>query len=284
MVVTDIDDARLARAAQVIPPEEGARQGVQLVYMNTAGVSDPVAALKALNGGKGYDDVMVFAPVRPVVEQGDALLGIDGCMNFFAGPSDQQFSANFNFYNVHYNATHIVGTSGGNTDDLIESLDMMAGHRINPASMITHVGGLNAAAETTLHLPHIPGGKKLIYTHVDLPLTALADFGTLGKDDPFYADLAKISDQLAGQPWEVRVEKIVVDKVTLDQIVFNVDGLDVKDLSGSLSIGLNYSGRVIRTETPPKAKKPEPAQENDQKGKQAPTAGEPPKVKVSFKS
>jgi len=57
-----------------------------------------------------------------VVEQGDRLLARDGCLNFFAGPTDTEFSAMFNFYNVHYASTHIVGTSGGNTSDLIEAL------------------------------------------------------------------------------------------------------------------------------------------------------------------
>ena len=46
-----------------------------------------------ITGGKGYDDVFVFAPVAAVIEQGDALLGFDGCLNFFAGPDNPQFKA-----------------------------------------------------------------------------------------------------------------------------------------------------------------------------------------------
>ena len=46
---------------------------------------------------------------------------------------------------------------------MIESLELTAAKRINP---VTHIGGLDAAAETTLNLPKIPGGKKLIYTHL----------------------------------------------------------------------------------------------------------------------
>ena len=65
-----------------------------------------------------------------------------------------------------YNSTHVMGTTGGNTADMIESLELTAAKRIDPAVMVTHIGGLNAAAETTLNLPKIPGGKKLIYTPV----------------------------------------------------------------------------------------------------------------------
>ena len=54
-----------------------------------------------------------MAPVRPLIEQGDAILTKDGCLNFFAGPSNTEFMAELNFYNVHYAFHHIVGTSGG---------------------------------------------------------------------------------------------------------------------------------------------------------------------------
>ncbi|GHV89956.1 oxidoreductase [Spirochaetia bacterium] len=198
LVVTDIDDARLARAAAIFSPAEAQKYGVQLEYVNTKEMADPAASLKELNGGKPFNDVFVYAPVKPVVELGDKLLGNDGCLNFFAGPTDPAFSALFNFYAVHYESHHLVGTSGGNTDDMKESLAMMADGRINPSSLITHVGGLNTVPETTINLDKIPGGKKLIYTHKKLPLTAIADFAEKGKTDPFYAALSEITGRNKG--------------------------------------------------------------------------------------
>src|SRR5690606_27403217 len=140
----------------------------------TGNVDSPVELLREITGGEGYDDVFVFAPVKAVVEQGDAILGFDGCLNFFAGPGDTNFSALFNFYNVHYAYTHIVGTSGGNNNDMVEALDIMS-KGLDPAGLITHIGGLNAVAEATNNLPNIPGGKKLIYTHIDMPLTPITE-------------------------------------------------------------------------------------------------------------
>ncbi len=191
LVVTDIDQARLDRAASIYTPEEAAAHGVKLVYLNTR-VDDPTALLLAQNDGRGYDDVLVFAPVAAVIEQGDSILGQDGCLNFFAGPTNPKLSAQFNFYNVHYAAHHIVGTSGGNTADMVEALDMIAEGKLNPAGMITHIGGLDAVIDTTLNLPKIPGGKKLIYTGISLPLTAIDDFAQLGKTDPLFAELDKL--------------------------------------------------------------------------------------------
>jgi L-sorbose 1-phosphate reductase len=211
LVVTDIDDARLARAASIYTVEEAAKNGVKLLYVNTGGMEKPEEYLQSLTNGKGYDDVMVFAPVKPVVELGDKILGRDGCLNFFAGPSNPAFSADFNFYNVHYNSTHVVGTSGGNTDDMIESLDMMAKGLINPSSMITHIGGMNSVVATTLTLPKIPGGKKLIYTNIDMELTAITDFREKGKTDPMFAGLADIAEKNNGL-WCAEAEQYLLEK------------------------------------------------------------------------
>ena len=187
-VVTDIDQARLDRAASLYTVEFAAERGIELHYVNTA-VENPVELLRGITGGEGYDDVVVMAPVPAVIQQADAILGFDGCLNFFSGPSKPDFSAPLNFYNVHYSATHIVGTSGGNTDDMKEALYLM-GKGMDPAGLVTHIGGLNAVVDTTLNLPSIPGGKKLIYTHIDMPLTAIADFGKVGK--PVFDNLDRI--------------------------------------------------------------------------------------------
>jgi threonine dehydrogenase-like Zn-dependent dehydrogenase len=210
LVVTDIDDTRLKRAASIYTVDEARKLGVELRYVNTKNMADPIAALRELTGGTGYDDVFVFAPVRPVVEQGDRILAYDGCLNFFAGPTNNQFSAEVNFYDIHYSSHHVVGTSGGNTDDMVESLDLMARGVINPTAMITHVGGLNSAAPATLDLPNIPGGKKLIYTNIDLELTAIDEFAEKGKTDPLFAELAKIVARTNGL-WSLEAERYLLE-------------------------------------------------------------------------
>ena len=200
IVVTDLNEERLARAEELFPVEEYAKEGIELHFVNTGKYEDPVAELMAVSGGTGYDDVLCYAPVAAAVKQSSDILGRDGCLNFFAGPTDKKFSAAMNFYDVHYNSTHVMGTTGGNTADMIESLELTAAKRINPAVMVTHIGGLDAVAETTLNLPKIPGGKKLIYTHLSMPLTALDELRKAGEDrgDERYAALADIVDAHKG--------------------------------------------------------------------------------------
>jgi threonine dehydrogenase-like Zn-dependent dehydrogenase len=204
VVVTDVNQSRLNRAAEIYSVEFAALQGIDLRYVNTGNIDDPVKELKALSDGMGYDDVFIFAPVKQVVEQGDAILAFDGCLNFFAGPNDPNFSAMLNFYKVHYAYTHIVGTSGGNNDDMVEALEIMS-RGLDPAGLVTHIGGLDAVAETTNNLPDIPGGKKLIYTHLSMPLTPISDFEKLGESSDLFKELANICRRHKGL-WSVEAE------------------------------------------------------------------------------
>ena len=209
LVVTDIDQTRLDRAELLYSPKDASANGIELKYINTGKMQNPAAELKAITNGHGYDDVFVFAPVAPIIEQGDALLAIDGCLNFFAGPAKTDFSAAFNFYNVHYARTHIVGTSGGNNDDMIEALDMMS-KGLDPAGLVTHIGGINAVIDATQNLPNIPGGKKLIYTHIDMPLTPIAEFESKGQTNPAYAELHKLCAANNGL-WSVEAEEYLLE-------------------------------------------------------------------------
>ena len=216
LVVTDVDDARLARAARIFGLSyadgraDGAVNGVALHFRNTKGLSDPVSELKAYNladdaradsptsTGGGYDDIFLMAAVPALITQCSDLLGFGGCLNFFAGPTDQRLMAPFNFYNVHYLMHHCVANSGGDVKDMADSVDWIGKGILHPEVMITHVGGLPSAFEATMDLPKVPGGKRLVYTHVDLPMVAIADFAERGKSDPLYAELDRICAAHAG--------------------------------------------------------------------------------------
>ncbi len=206
VVVTDIDKERLARAAQIFSPEEAAKSGIRLEFTTASDAE----SLLAITDSKGYDDVFVYAPVPALVELADSILAFDGCLNFFAGPMDKKFSATMNFYQVHYAQHHVAGSSGSTQKDIRDIIRLIGNGAINPAVMITHVGGIDAAIDTTLRLPKIPGGKKLIYTHIRMPMTALADFARLGQEDPRFAVLDKLLQENNGL-WSAEAEKYLLD-------------------------------------------------------------------------
>lgn len=209
IVVTDVDKARIARAQKLIPAELALKKNVELHYVNPKDLTDVYEYLMNLTDGKGYDDVFVYAPIRELAELGDRLMAFDGCLNFFAGPSNSDFSAEINLYNCHYTSTHIMGTTGGNTDDLKTALRLSSEKKIRPAVMLTHIGGLDSIIDATANLPNIPGGKKLCYTQLDLPLTAIEDFPKLGQTNPLFSQLAKSCSRHDGL-WNAESEAILL--------------------------------------------------------------------------
>jgi len=90
-----------------------------------------------------------------------------------------------------------------------EALELMSRNVLNPAVMVTHVGGLDCAEETIRNLPALPGGKKLIYTQASLPLTALEDFARLGEREPFFAELARLTARHNGL-WSCEAEQYML--------------------------------------------------------------------------
>ncbi len=212
IVAVDVSDERIQRAKKMLKVTDDSKE---LIFVNSSGLENPVEELRKLTGGHGYDDVFVYAPVRVLIEQADALLAEDGCLNFFAGPVDQTLSATVNFYNVHYARTHTVGFTGSTNDDLYEALRLMEEGRIHPTVMVTHIGGLESAVDTTLKVPEIPGGKKLIYPHIDLPLTAIEDFRKLGENHRLFKYLADSCDKHQGC-WNAEAERILLEHYQVD--------------------------------------------------------------------
>ena len=228
LVVTEVDDRRLSRAARMFGlagngesgtgngpvVARGKVNGVELVFVNTRDVEDPVTLLKGFNRADGaaecgYDDIFVMAAVPALLSQCSALLAYDGCLNFFAGPTDKNLAAAFNFYNVHYMMHHVAANSGSLVCDMIDSVDWIGRGILHPEVMVTHVGGLDSAADATLTLTQIPGGKRLVYTHVRLPMTAIADFAEKGKTDPLFAELDRICSANGGL-WSKEAEDFLL--------------------------------------------------------------------------
>ena len=93
---------------------------------------------------------------------------------------------------------HVAANSGSLVCDMVDSVDWIGRGVLHPEVMVTHVGGLDSAADATLNLTKVPGGKRLVYTHVSMPMTAIADFAEKGKTDPLFAELDRICSANAG--------------------------------------------------------------------------------------
>jgi threonine dehydrogenase-like Zn-dependent dehydrogenase len=177
LVVTGSTKEKLERSKELYPPEEAAKNGVTLHYVLTPKQSDFTDEVRALTPDqKGFDDIFLMVAQEDMVTKAESLLAFDGCLNFFAGPADSAFSARMNFYNLHYNATHFVGTSGSNTQDMIDAITCIEEKTVNLAKIATHILGLNDVCDSILKIPELPGGKKIVYSQKNYPLTDVQQF------------------------------------------------------------------------------------------------------------
>lgn len=204
LVVTGRTQEKLDMAARLYTVEEAKKQGVSLIYVNTRDLDDVNAELRKYSE-KGFDDVMIFAPNEEMVTYGTKMLAYDGCLNFFSGPADQEFSAKVNFYHVHYDSTHFVGTSGGNTKDMKQSIELIEKKIVNAAKIATHILGLDHVAEVTKALPELGGGKKIVYTHKKFPLTEVDKIGE--KSDNEFINELKLILESHGDLWSDEAER-----------------------------------------------------------------------------
>ena len=209
LVVTDINPACLARARQLISEEAAAKNGVVLTYLNPETIPDERGRLMELSEGRGFDDIIVFAVSSQLIKLGSDVLGYNGCLNFFAGPTDKQFKADINFYDIHYRRTHYIGNSGGNLDDIHEMMQLSREGKMTPEFLITHVTGLKPVPEIIMNLPNVPGGKKLVYPHVDIPLMAMEDFTKRAGENETFAKISRVLEN-NNMVWCKEAEQILL--------------------------------------------------------------------------
>ena len=191
VVVTDLSADRLAYAAEKCSVENAAKRGVKLTYLNTSDLEDTTKTLLELSDG-GFDDVFVMVPVPALFTQAEAICGLDGCINFFAGPAVHNLQGSLNLYRVHYDGIHVVGTAGSIPEDTVDTIKLIEQDAVNPGAIVSHILGLNAVEEAIYAMEKPNGAKKVCYCHLNMPMVAVDDLEELGKDSTLYAELAKI--------------------------------------------------------------------------------------------
>ncbi len=197
VVVTDLNDDRLAYAAAKSSPEEAAKHGCDLRYINTSTMTDVVKELIEISDG-GFDDVFVMVPVPALFTMAEQICREDGCVNFFAGPPIHDMQGSLNLYRVHYDGIHVVGTAGSIPEDTIETIHLIEEQKINPGALVSHILGMNAVIDTLYAMEKPSGAKKVCYNEIDIPLIAIDELEELGKTNELYAQLDKIVKRNGG--------------------------------------------------------------------------------------
>lgn len=209
VVVTDLNQERLDYAARKSSPDEMAKKGCELIYLNTSEMEDPAEELLRISDG-GFDDVFVMVPVPALFNMAEKICREDGCVNFFAGPAIHDMQGSLNLYRVHYDGIHVVGTAGSIPEDTIDTIRLIEENIINPGAIVSHILGLKDVIGAIYEMERPSGAKKVCYPGLDIPYVAVDDFAELGKENELFKVLAEIVERNGGN-WCCEAEAYLLD-------------------------------------------------------------------------
>ncbi|MBP5094119.1 MAG: zinc-binding dehydrogenase [Abditibacteriota bacterium] len=173
---TDVSDERLNYLKNCIS-EEAKANGVEMVFINPMNVSPEEVdkAIKDLTGGKGFDDIVILAPIAPLVEGALPYMAKDCLMNIFAGVLKGTM-ATIDVTNVYNNGNRFVGSSGSKPQDMVDTLRYTEEKQLPTINSCAAIGGMDAMPEGLMGVKtaRFPG-KTVIFPQIKLPLTALPD-------------------------------------------------------------------------------------------------------------
>ncbi|MHB1458976.1 MAG: alcohol dehydrogenase catalytic domain-containing protein [Armatimonadota bacterium] len=177
IIATDIDTARLQSLKDRFTPIAD-RRGIELCVVNPNEMS-PEEYTKFLNeftDGKGFDDIVVLAPVPALISGAVPYLGTEGLMNIFAGVAIGTI-ATLDLSGVYMRQMRIVGSSGSKLSDIKDTLEAAESGSLSTNTSVAAIGGIEAGWDGMLAAKEgkYPG-KVVIYPLIhDLPLTAVPD-------------------------------------------------------------------------------------------------------------
>lgn len=197
LVCTDVSDARLQDLLDTYA-DEAAERGIEFVCLNPT-KGEAYDAAMARFKDRGFDDIIVLAPVAPLIAESAGWLADEGVMNVFAGVSRGTVAA-LDLSDVYLRGVRSIGHSGSSIADLASMLHQAESGILSPNRSVAAIGSLEAvkdgmAAVMDTSFP----GKVVIYPHIKpLPLTAITDLG-----DVLPAVHAKLKD---GHEWTNEAE------------------------------------------------------------------------------
>jgi len=198
IVCTDVSDTRLADLCTSFGADAEAK-GIELICVNPLN-KDEYQATMARFRSDGFDDIIVLAPIPPVISDAATHLAAKGVMNIFAGVA-RGTMADLDLSDVYRKDVRVIGHSASTIDDLRLMLNQAEQGQLSPNRSVAAVGSLSAARDGLQAVQDTTfPGKVVIYPNIcDMPLTAITEL-----KDTLPSAYAKLRD---GREWTVEAEQ-----------------------------------------------------------------------------
>jgi len=197
IVCTDVSDVRLDDLCTSFSLEAQSK-GIEFVCLNPMN-KEAYAAGMARFKAAGFDDIMVLAPVTPVIADAATYLAPQGVMNIFAGVPRGKY-AEIDLSDAYLKQARIIGHSASTIENMRFMLEQAETGQLSPNRSVAAIGSLEASYDglKAVDETRFPG-KIVIYPHIKpLPLTALTDL-----KDVLPTVAAKLKD---GREWTTEAE------------------------------------------------------------------------------
>ncbi len=174
IVCSDVSDMRLNDLYESFK-EEAKAKNIEFICLNPTRKEEYEAGM-ARFFARGFDDVIVLAPIVPVIADSATHLAEDGVMNVFAGVGKGTMVA-LDMSDVYMKNVRYIGHSGSNMEDMLITLRKTEGHELSPNRAVAAIGSLRAARDGLQAVKdQVFPGKVVIYNHIkDLPLTPIPE-------------------------------------------------------------------------------------------------------------
>jgi len=174
IVCTDVSDLRLDDLCTSFGAEAEAK-GVDWLCLNPLQKEAYQAGMAPFRE-KGFDDIIVLAPVPAVISEAATYLAPKGVMNIFAGVA-RGTVADLDLSDTYLKDARVIGHSASTIDDLRLMLNQAESGQLSPNRSVAAIGSLGAARDGLEAVQDtLFPGKVVLYPHIkEMPLTALPD-------------------------------------------------------------------------------------------------------------
>ena len=198
IVCTDVSDLRLDDLCTSFAAEAEAK-GIEWICLNPLNEETYAAGMAPFKEG-GFDDIIVLAPIPPVISDAATYLAPRGVMNVFAGVA-RGTMADLDLSDAYLKDVRIIGHSASTIDDLRLMLSQAESGDLSPNRSVAAIGSLGAARDGMQSVQDtVFPGKVVIFPHIkDMALTPLSDL-----KEKLPTVYARLKD---GREWTVEAEE-----------------------------------------------------------------------------
>jgi threonine dehydrogenase-like Zn-dependent dehydrogenase len=198
VVCTDVSDLRLDDLCTSFAAEATAK-GIEWLCLNPLNKEVYEAGMARFKE-TGFDDIIVLAPIPPVIADAATYLAPKGVMNVFAGVA-RGTMVDLDLSDTYMRDTRVIGHSASTIDDLRLMLSQAESGALSPNRSVAAIGSLSAVRDGLQAVQDAAfPGKVVIFPQIkEMPLLALPDLA-----DTLPSVYAKLKD---GREWTVEAEK-----------------------------------------------------------------------------